>query len=203
MSAEDFMRIGEAAELIAFALGRRLSGAAAVYRETARLRLLEAAQAGRLPFIAGAQTWRSAVSFPLPPECVHGLSLDLIDWQASTVDVRGGVAIQATEAIQEFHTGPSTLWVSTALIETGFGIEDSALAEWRRAAASSASRTTIDWDRFHAEITRYLMRHGVPDSREILERHMSAWCISVFGEAPRADELARRVAPHWQSLQSD
>jgi hypothetical protein len=203
MSTVEFMRVGEAVELIAFALGRRLNASAGAYRGIAEERLLEAARAGDIAFIAGTETWRSAVSFPLPLDCVHGLSLDLIDWRASTVEIPGGVPIQATQAVQELHTGRSTLWVSAALVLDHFGIEDAAFDDWSRARAAEASRPKIDWDRFHAEVTRHLVRDGVPESRALLERHMADWCARTFGHAPPADEIGERVAVHWQSVGSD
>jgi hypothetical protein len=129
---EEFIRIGEAARLLAFHLGQRFESGAEPHLGTARGKLLDAAKTGKFSIVAGPKAWSGAAAFPLPMECALGLDSDHIDWDASIFDASADIPIEATAAIQHIHSGPSTLWVPLRLLTETFGIDDQTVGRWNR-----------------------------------------------------------------------
>src|SRR5271170_4111274 len=101
LSTDEFIRIGDAARLLAFHLGQRFASNGHAHLGTARDRLLDAAKSGAFPIVAGTESWSVTASFPLPAECVHGLSVDNIDWDESIFDASADAPVEATAAIQQ------------------------------------------------------------------------------------------------------
>jgi hypothetical protein len=132
MSKDEFFRIGDAARLLAYQLGQRLGSDGHAHLATARDRLLEAAQTGEFPIVAGTDTWSGAASFPLPMECVHGLHAGNIDWDNSIFDASSDVPVEATAAVQHLHSGPATLWVPMEAFAATFGIQSETVGQFNR-----------------------------------------------------------------------
>ena len=123
MKRDEFIRMGEAARLLAFHLGQRFGSTGLAHLETARGKLLDAAREGSLAIVAGPESWADgAASFKLPMECVHGLHTGNIDWDESVFDASSDVPVEATAAIQQLHSGPSTLWVPLSDLSASFQI---------------------------------------------------------------------------------
>ena len=78
LSTDEFIRIGDAARLLAFHLGQRFASNGHAHLGTARDKLLNAAKDGEFPIVAGTESWSVAASFPLPAECVHGLTAEFL-----------------------------------------------------------------------------------------------------------------------------
>ncbi len=129
---EDFLRVGDAARLIAFHLGQRFASGADPHLSTARQKLLDAAKEGKFSIIAGAKTWSGTASFSLPMECALGLDSEHIDWDSSTFDASADVPIAATASIQQLHSGPSTLWVPLDRLADAFSIDRETVGRWYR-----------------------------------------------------------------------
>ena len=132
MSTEEFLRIGDAARLLAFHLGQRFGSNGHAHLATAQGRVLEAARTGEFPIVAGTESWSVAASFPLPMECVHGLHPGNIDWDDSVFDASAEVPVEATAAVQQLHSGPAVLWVPFADFGKTFGIDADTLGRWKR-----------------------------------------------------------------------
>jgi len=132
MSTEEFLRIGDAARLLAYHLGQRFGSNGHAHLATAQARLLEAAQTGEFPIVAGTESWSVAASFALPMECVHGLHPGNIDWDESVFDASSEVPVEATAAVQQLHAGPAVLWVPFADFGRTFGIDADTLGRWKR-----------------------------------------------------------------------
>ncbi|MDB5392915.1 MAG: hypothetical protein JWM91_421 [Rhodospirillales bacterium] len=132
MSTDEFIRIGDAARLLAFHLGQRFASNGHAHLGTARDKLLTAAQNGEFPIVAGTESWSVAASFPLPAECVHGLKADNIDWDESVFDASSDAPVAATAAIQQLHSGPAVLWVPTAGVTGSFKIDSQTVGKWNR-----------------------------------------------------------------------
>jgi hypothetical protein len=130
MSTDEFMRIGDAARLLAFSYGQRFASNGHAHLATARDRLLDAARTGDFPIVAGTQSWSVSASFPLPSECVLGLTPENIDWDESIFDASADVPMAATASIQQLHSAPSILWVPTAAVMASFGIDDAMVRRW-------------------------------------------------------------------------
>ena len=106
MSTDEFIRIGDAARLLAFHLGQRFASNGHAHLGTARDKVLNAAKEGDFPIVAGTESWSVAASFALPAECVHGLTADNINWDDSIFDASSDAPVAATAAIQQLHSGP-------------------------------------------------------------------------------------------------
>ena len=132
MSTEEFIRIGEAARLLAFHLGQRFASDGKAHLDTARDKLLTAAKDGELPIVAGTESWSVAASFALPAECVHGLHAGNIDWNESVFDASSDTPVAATAAIQQLHSGPAVLWVPMADMASCFSIDSATVGRWAR-----------------------------------------------------------------------
>ena len=132
MSTDEFLRIGDAARLLAFHLGQRFGSNGHAHLDTARDRLLEAAKTGEFPIVAGTESWSVAASFSLPMECVHGLHAGNIDWDDSVFDASSDIPVEATAAVQQLHTGPAVLWVPLADVGATFGIDADTIGRWNR-----------------------------------------------------------------------
>ncbi len=132
MRGDEFLRIGDAARLLAFHLGQRFASGARPHLATARARLLDAARTGHMPIVAGTDTWSVAASFALPTECVHGLAVENIDWDESIFDASSDAPMAATAAIQQLHAAPSTLWVPLTGFMENFGIDQDTVGRWNR-----------------------------------------------------------------------
>ena len=132
MGKDEFIRIGDAARLLAFHLGQRFASNSHAHLGTARDKLLDAAKGGALPIIAGTESWSVAASFPLPSECVYGLNRDNIDWDDSVFDASSDTPVEATAAVQQLHSGPATLWVPMADFTGSFGIDRDTVGRWSR-----------------------------------------------------------------------
>jgi hypothetical protein len=132
LSTDEFIRIGDAARLLAFHLGQRFASNGHAHLGTARDKLLNAAKDGEFPIVAGTESWSVAASFPLPAECVHGLTADNIDWDDSIFDASSDAPVAATAAIQQLHSGPAVLWVPMAGVTGGFGIDPDTVGRWNR-----------------------------------------------------------------------
>jgi hypothetical protein len=132
LSTDEFIRIGDAARLLAFHLGQRFASNGHAHLGTARDKVLTAAQNGEFPIVAGTESWSMAASFPLPAECVHGLNTDNIDWDDSVFDASSDAPVAATAAIQQLHSGPAVLWVPMAGITSSFKIDGQTVGKWNR-----------------------------------------------------------------------
>lgn len=132
VSTDEFIRIGDAARLLAFHLGQRFASNGHAHLGTARDKLLNAAREGDFPIVAGTESWSVAASFPLPAECVHGLTADNINWDDSIFDASSDAPVAATAAIQQLHSGPAVLWVPMAPFTGGFGIGADTIGRWNR-----------------------------------------------------------------------
>lgn len=132
MSTDEFLRIGDAARLLAFYLGQRFGSNGHAHLGTAQGKLLDAAKTGDVPIVAGTESWSVAASFSLPMECVHGLHSGNIDWDNSVFDASSDVPVEATAAIQQLHNGPSVLWVPMADFTALFGIPSDIVGRWNR-----------------------------------------------------------------------
>jgi len=66
LSTDEFIRIGDAARLLAFHLGQRFASNGHAHLGTARDKLLNAAKEGDFPIVAGTESWSVAASFALP-----------------------------------------------------------------------------------------------------------------------------------------
>jgi hypothetical protein len=132
LGIDEFIRIGDAARLLAFHLGQRFASNGHAHLGTARERLLIAAQNGEFPIVAGTESWSVAASFALPAECVHGLNTDNIDWDESIFDASSDMPVAATAAVQQLHSGPAVLWVPVAGITRTFKIDGSTVGKWNR-----------------------------------------------------------------------
>ncbi len=132
MGSDDFIRIGDAARLLAFHFGQRFQLNGHAHIATARDRLLDGARTGKFPIVAGTKTWSVAASFSLPPECVHGLTAGNIDWDASIFDASSDVPVEATAVVQQLHAIPATLWVPLAEFAGALGIDPATIGRWNR-----------------------------------------------------------------------
>jgi hypothetical protein len=132
MSTDEFLRIGDAARLLAFHLGQRFASTGHAHLGTARDRLLDAARSGAFSIVAGTESWSTGASFPLPAECVEGLTVDNIDWDESIFDASSDMPVAATAAVQQLHAGPATLWVPTGGFTGKFGIDGQTIGRWNR-----------------------------------------------------------------------
>jgi hypothetical protein len=132
LSTDEFIRIGDAARLLAFHLGQRFGSNGHAHLGTAREKLLNAAKEGEFPIIAGTESWSVTASFPLPAECVHGLHTGNIDWDDSIFDASSDTPVAATAAIQQLHSGPAVLWVPFAGVTVSFGIDAQTVGRWNR-----------------------------------------------------------------------
>jgi hypothetical protein len=138
LGSDEFIRIGDAARLLAFHLGQRFRSDGHAHLATARDRLLQRARAGALPVvagtpgIAGTDAWPGAAAWPLPPECVQGLTPSSIDWDASLFDASAGMPVQATPVVRQLHAGPATLWVPLPELAESFGIDAATIERWHR-----------------------------------------------------------------------
>jgi hypothetical protein len=132
MGTDEFMRIGDAARLLAFSLGQRFASNGHAHLATARDKLLDAAKSGAFAILAGTESWSGAASFSLPAECVEGLSAVNIDWDDSVFDASSDAPVAATAAIQQLHSGPATLWVPTGDFASNFGIDGQTIGRWNR-----------------------------------------------------------------------
>lgn len=132
MSTDEFIRIGDAARLLAFHLGQRFASNGHAHLGTARGKILTAAQDGRFPIVAGTESWSVTASFPLPSECVNGLNPDNIDWDDSIFDASSDMPVAATAAVQQLHSGPAVLWVPMAGLTESFGIDSQTVGKWNR-----------------------------------------------------------------------
>ncbi len=132
MSPDEFIRIGDAARLLAFSFGQRFASNGHAHLATARDRLLDAAKSGAFAIVAGAEFWSGAASFSLPAECVDGLSAANIDWDDSVFDATSDAPVAATAAIQQLHSGPATLWVPIAGFAANFRIDAPTIGRWNR-----------------------------------------------------------------------
>mgnify|MGYP001554877482 FL=1 len=132
MSTDEFIRIGDAARLLAFHLGQRFGSTGQPHLGTARDKLLEAARTGEFPIVAGTASWSTAASFPLPMECVNGLHAGDIHWDESVFDASSDVPVEATAAVQQLHAGPAVLWVPLSGFSAAFGIDADTIGRWNR-----------------------------------------------------------------------
>jgi hypothetical protein len=132
LSTDEFIRIGDAARLLAFHLGQRFASNGHAHLGTAREKILDAARSGEFPIVAGTESWSIAASFPLPSECVNGLSTDNIDWDDSVFDGTFAMPVAATAAVQQLHVGPAVLWVPMAALSGSFKIDDATVGRWNR-----------------------------------------------------------------------
>jgi hypothetical protein len=132
MGTDEFIRVGDAARLLAFFFGQRFASTGRAHLATARDRLLDAAKAGEFPIVAGPQVWPGAGSFPLPSECVSGLTVDNIDWDESVFDASADVPMEATASIQQLHAAPAILWVPMEGFAGSFGIDEGTVGRWNR-----------------------------------------------------------------------
>jgi len=132
MSTDEFLRIGDAARLLAFHLGQRFGSNGHAHIATAQDKLLDAAKTGEFPIVAGTESWSVSASFSLPMECVHGLHSGNIDWDASVFDASADVPVEATAAIQQLHSGPATLWVPMKDFTGTFGIRGDTVGRWNK-----------------------------------------------------------------------
>lgn len=130
MSTDEFLRIGSAARLLAFHLGQRFGSTGLPHVETARDKLLGAAKSGDVSIVAGPKSWSGAASFPLPAECAQGLTAANIDWDNSVFDASADVPFEATAAVQQLHSGPSTLWVPMGDFTRVFAIDAETVKRW-------------------------------------------------------------------------
>ncbi len=132
LSSEEFLRIGDAARLLAFHLGQRFGSNGHAHLETARDKVLGAARNGDFPIVAGTESWSMAASFPLPSECVDGLASNNIDWNDSIFDASSDIPVEATGAIQQLHSSPAVLWVPMESFSETFGIDAATAGRWNR-----------------------------------------------------------------------
>ena len=132
MGTDEFIRIGDAARLLAFHLGQRFASNGHAHLGTAREKILAAALNGEFPIVAGTESWSVAASFPLPAECVHGLHTDNIDWDDSVFDASSDAPMAATAAIQQLHSGPAVLWVPMTGVTGSFKIDAQTVGKWNR-----------------------------------------------------------------------
>jgi hypothetical protein len=132
LSTDDFIRIGDAARLLAFHLGQRFASNGHAHLGTARDKILDAARSGAFPIVAGTESWSVAASFPLPSECVNGLSADNIDWDDSVFDGTFAMPVAATASVQQLHAGPAVLWVPMAGLSDSFKIDAATIGRWNR-----------------------------------------------------------------------
>jgi hypothetical protein len=132
LSSEEFLRIGDAARLLAFHLGQRFGSNGHAHLETARDKVLSAARDGDFPIVAGTESWSMAASFPLPSECVGGLASNNIDWNESVFDASSDIPVEATGAIQQLHSSPAVLWVPMKGFSETFGIDAATAGRWNR-----------------------------------------------------------------------
>ena len=132
MSTDEFIRIGDAARLLAFHLGQRFASNGHAHLGTARGKILDAARAGEFPIVAGTESWSVSASFPLPSECVYGLDSDNIDWDESIFDGTFSIPVAATAAVQQLHSGPAVLWVPMSGLSDSFKIDSATVGRWNR-----------------------------------------------------------------------
>jgi hypothetical protein len=132
LGTDEFIRIGDAARLLAFHLGQRFGSNGHAHLATARDKLMEAAQNGEFPIVAGTESWSVAASFHLPAECVHGLNSGNIDWDDSIFDASSDAPMAATAAIQQLHSGPAVLWVPMSGLADSFKIDSETVGKWNR-----------------------------------------------------------------------
>jgi hypothetical protein len=132
LSTDEFIRIGDAARLLAFHLGQRFASNGHAHLATARDKILDAARLGEFPIVAGTESWSVAASFPLPSECVNGLNADNIDWNDSIFDGTFNIPFAATASIQQLHSGPAVLWVPMAGLSGSFKIDSETVGRWNR-----------------------------------------------------------------------
>jgi hypothetical protein len=132
LTSDEFIRIGDAARLLAFHLGQRFQSNGHAHLETARRKLLDGAKNGSFPIVAGTKIWSGNASFSLPAECVHGLSTDNIDWDDSIFDASADAPVEATAVVQQLHSGPATLWVPAPEFTKTFGIDGQTVGRWNR-----------------------------------------------------------------------
>jgi hypothetical protein len=132
MGSDDFLRIGDAARLLAFHLGQRFQSNGIAHLETARNKVLDRAKAGDFPIVAGTKSWSGDAAFTLPAECVHGLSIANIDWDESVFDASADAPVEATASVQLLHNGPATLWAPTGDFTAAFGIDAPTIGRWNR-----------------------------------------------------------------------
>ena len=132
MSMDEFLRVGEAVRMLAFHLGQRFGSNGHAHLNTAQDRLLEAAKAGTVSIVAGPKSWSGSGAFPLPAECVHGLTTSNVDWDNSLFDATADAPVEATASIQQLHSGPSTLWVPLSEFAGAFGIDNDTVGRWNR-----------------------------------------------------------------------
>jgi hypothetical protein len=132
MISDQFMRIGDAARLLAFHFGQRFASDGHVHLASARDRLLDAARDGAFPIVAGSHSWSVAASFPLPAECVSGLSAANIDWDGSVFDASADAPMAATAIVRRLHSAPATLWVPLDGFTGSFGIDQDTVMRWNR-----------------------------------------------------------------------
>lgn len=132
MGSDEFIRVGDAARLLAFHYGQRFGSNGHAHLDTAREKLLAAAQDGGVPIFAGTQSWSTAASFPLPSECVLGLDAGNIDWDESVFDASADVPVVATASIQHLHSAPAVLWVPVGAFTASFGIDQDTVGRWHK-----------------------------------------------------------------------